>query len=189
MDPVSLGVSVVGLGMSIYGGFKQSADAQQEAKISQEITGAQQQQNDIRKQQMELSSSRSQLENVRTAQRARSMATMSAVSQGAQFGSGLQGGLAQVSDAASWQNQGIVQNTQLGEGMFGLQNQISGYQSQMASLKGQEATDAGWASLGGSLMKSAGPLGNLTKTGFGAVKGMNLGSGLMGGGSPSGYGS
>lgn len=180
MDPITIGLQVVGMGMQIFGGMSAADDAKREAELSKQISGFQQKQNEVRRQQMELSASRSQIENVRNMQRARAMATASAVNQGAQFGSGLQGGIAQINSAAGWQNLGIDQNLQLGNKMFDYQNQISGLQGQMADVKGQQAEDAAWASLGGSLMKSAGGIGNIAQTGWGAVKNFAIPSSNVG---------
>lgn len=170
MDPITIGLEVVGLGMSVFGGMEQSKVAHQQAEVSADVAKQQQQQNLLRKQQMELENSRSQMENVRNFQRARAMATNSAVNQGAQFGSGLMGGYGQISGQANTNGLNLSQNLQLGQSMFNLDDKISQDKIKMAQLGGDSADAAGWASLGGSMMKAAPTLGNLGQTAWGGIK-------------------
>lgn len=182
MDPISIGLSVVGLGMQLFGGIKGAEVAHQQADVSSQIAGDEQKVNEQKQAQMKLQAQRAQMEVFRNAQRARAQATNSATQQGAQFGSGLQGGLAQISDDASTNLLGISQNLEIGQNIFGINNDISAKKMQLAQLGGEAATDQGIASLGGALIK-AGP----TIGAFGKNIGASGGS-LMGGGTPSGYG-
>jgi len=157
MDPISLAISAVGLGVSLFGSHKQSQIAGQEAQVSNQMIGVEQQQNDLRQQVMNLSARRSQMEVLRNAQRARAMAVQAGANQGASYGSGLAGGLASVTDQAAYGLQGIGLQQQAGNQMFGYDRTISGYKQQLATLKGQEASAQGVSSLGGAIMK-AGPM-------------------------------
>jgi hypothetical protein len=163
MDPITVGLDVVGLGLQLWGGSQQSKIAAQKAQVSQEIGTAESNINAQKTQQMQLQFRRSQLENVRNAQRARAQATASAVSSGAQFGSGLQGGLAGVTDQETENAVGLNQNYDIGMNIAHYNDQISGYKSQLAALGGDEASAAGLASLGGALTKNAGTIGGLAK--------------------------
>lgn len=166
MEPISDILGVVGLGMNIFGSFSAASDAKQAAEVSQKEVGVEQQENDVRQQAMEISARRNQMETLRNAQRARAQGINSAVQQGANFGSGYQGGL---SENANAERQGLRnQNWNLaqGEQMFGYDRQISGYKQQLAQIQGQEAQDQAWASLGGSLMKAGPTIGGFAK-GFG----------------------
>jgi len=186
MDPVSLAIGAVGLGMQLFGGIGQSSEAKQAAAVSQDIARQEQGVNDVKQHQMDMEAQRMQMENIRNTQRARAMGLNAAVNQGAQYGSGLQGGLAQVTDQGLFNMQGVNFAKSYADQISGYNNAISGDKEQLASIQGQSSTDAGIASLGGALMKAGptiGAFGKGVSTGF-----SNIGSSLFGGGSPSGYG-
>lgn len=169
MDPfsaLSSAVSVVGLGMSLFGGASTASDAKQAASIQSNIAGLEGGLEDQRHQAMELSAHRQQLEILRNNQRARATAMTNATSQGAQFGSGLQGGLAQIEDQGLFNLAGVNQNLEIGEAMFGINKQITGQKQQLAQVQGQMATDQGISSLGGALVKAGPTVGNIA-SGFG----------------------
>lgn len=168
MDPITIGLGVVGLGLSLFGGLGQAQASKEAANISKGIAGDEQRINAQKQQQMMLESGRNQLEIYRNMQRARARATQAAVSQGAQLGSGLQGGLAQVTDQSFFNFQGINQNVELGQNIFGINNDISNKKMQLADVQGKAATDAGLASLGGALIK-AGPMIGAMGKGFGGL--------------------
>lgn len=115
---------------------------------------------------MELEGRRTQLQNVRNAQRARAVAVQSAVSQGAQFGSGLQGGLAQIQDQMGWNMLGVDQALATGREINQYNQNISQDKQKLASLGADSATSQGFASLGGALIK-AGPIIGQVSQGFG----------------------
>lgn len=190
MDPVSLGISAIGLGLKIGGSLFGSSDAskfaEQYNQQEQQKFKLEQQVQDQHAQAMELSSRRQQLETFRNTQRARAMGLNAAVNQGAQYGSGLAGGQASIQNQGLFNSQGIALNTMIGENIFGLNRQISSVNATESSLKAQyqqsQATDQGIASLGGAILGSAGTIGNI-----GGYLSSNVGKLFMGGGSPSGY--
>lgn len=184
MDPISLAISAVGLGMQVFGGMGQAHNAKETASISQDVAKQEQGINDAKQRQMELEGRRMQMENIRNNQRARAMAENAAVNQGAQFGSGLQGGLGQINDQSLFNMSGVNSALQTGRELNSFNQNISQDKMRLASVQGQSATNAGIASLGGSILK-AGPIIGQLSQGFG---GNNLGSSFMGGGTPSGYG-
>lgn len=153
--------AAAGLGASIFGGLQQMDAARQESSISKNITGLEQQAEGQRMQSMELSARRQSMEVLRQNQRAQAMATNNATNQGAQFGSGLQGGLAQVADQSGVNLQGINQNLEIGRNMFAINAQISQQKIQMADAKSREATGGAIAGLGKSIGSSIGPIINL----------------------------
>src|SRR6266404_4440835 len=145
MDPVSIGLGLAGLGLSLFGGDEQQVQAQKQ-------------------QQMELEANRAQLQNFRNVQQAQARSVAGATAGGAQFGSGLQGGLAAASDEGGVNALGISQNLEIGRNIFGIDTdisqkriQIAGLQSRSALLGGQAATGQGYQSLGGAAIK-AGPI-------------------------------
>lgn len=169
MDPISLAIGAVGLGMQIFGGMGQSKNAAQAAKISQDEARQEQGINEQKQQAMELSGRRQQMEISRNAQRARAMATNSAVSQGAQFGSGLQGGLAEIEDQSLFNMVGVNSALQTGRNIAGYNNNITQDKIAMANVQSDSAKNAGIASLGGALIKAGPIIGNLSQ-GFGGSK-------------------
>lgn len=183
MDPISLAIGAVGLGMSIFGGMGVSEKAGEAAQISKDEAQQEAGINAAKQQQMQIEARRTQLENVRNSQRARSMATNAAVNQGAQFGSGLQGGLAQISDQNTFNQQGVGQALSIGN-QIGINNSlISVDKMKMADVQAQSSADAGLASLGGAIMK-AGPIVGQIGQGFGG--GMSKALSLFSPGSLSG---
>lgn len=185
MDPISLAISAVGLGMQIFGGVSSASNAKAQASVSQDEARQEQAINDQKQQAMELDARRKSLEQMRQTQQAQSLATTRATSQGAQFGSGLQGGLAEVTDQGAFNLQGINQSLQIGRNIAGYNQNITNDKIQMASLGSQEATDKGIMSLGGSLMSAGPTIGKLSK-GIGGSGSFGLGSLFMGGNTPSG---
>ena|SRR6266404_4298317 len=166
MDPLTLGLGIVGLGMSIFGGAKQSEVSHQQAQVSQDEAHQEQGINDAKQQAMELHGRRQQLEIIRNNQRARAMAENASVNQGAQFGSGLQGGLAQINDQSLFNLTGVNTALETGRTIAGYNQNITNDKIKMAGLGADAATAQGWTSLGGSVMKSGPLIGALGK-GFG----------------------
>jgi hypothetical protein len=180
MDPISLGIQAVGFGLSIFGGLGQSKVAGEIADVSRDKAAHEQQINDIKQQQTVLESQRMQIQNVRNIQRQRALATASATSQGAQFGSGFQGGLADVTNQGLFNMQGVNQALQTSFQIYDQNKYITSDNAHIASLQGQSATDQGISSLGGAAIKAGPVIGQLF--GGGNSKGLSLF------GSPSGYG-
>jgi hypothetical protein len=159
MEPISVGLGIVGLGMQLFGGFGAANAQKQIAGLSAGVSQDEQRVNAQKQQQVQLQGRRMQLENLRNVQRARAKDTAAAVSGGAQFGTGLQGGLASASDQGTTNALGINQSLMASQNIFGINSDISGKRVQMANLGGTEATDQGIASLGGAVVKSGPILG------------------------------
>lgn len=174
MDPITGFIAAAGLITSVVGGMNATAAAKQQAGIQKNIAGLEMQQDQVRRQAMELSSHRQSMEVLRNAQRARSLGLQNATSQGAQQGSGLQGGYGQISGQTNVNQLGISQNLSLGENMFDLNNQISKQKMAYADAGSSLATAQGISSLGKSITGVAGMAGNL-------AKGINFGSSGSGG--------
>lgn len=179
MDPLTLGIGAIGLGMQLYGKFAGSDSAEEYAQLEKKQAGLEMGINQQKKQQMELSGRRQLLENFRNAQRLRAQGVNSAVNQGAQFGTGMQGGLYQNTSQGHYNALGIDQNLEIGRSIFGLNDQISGVKMQMADVKTDMNNAQGWSSLGGSILQSSSTIAALGKSGFGA--GSNFVNGSTGG--------
>lgn len=169
MDPITImaGVSAVaGIATSLIGGQAAAKASAQQAQISSQISGLDMQVNAQKQQQATLTYQRQQMQTIRNTQLARSMALTSATSQGAQFGSGLSGGLAQVSGQAQTDQLNLNQNYQIGQNVFGLDNQIDQLKMQMASVGGQMASDQGLMGIGQGITQASGAISRIT-AGFG----------------------
>lgn len=167
---VGAGISAIGLGMSIFGGSEQSRISHEQAETSADIARQEMAINQEKQKAMEVMGRRQQLEIVRNGQRARAMAENNATNQGAQFGSGLQGGLAQISDDTGFNLSGVDQALMTGRAISGFNNLISQDKIKLAQLGGDAATAGGFASLGGSIMR-AGPYVGAMSGGFGSSRG------------------
>lgn len=153
--------------MQIFGSYEASQDAHKAAGIQKNITADEMQINSQKQTQMNLEANRQIIQNFRNVQRARAAGTAAAVNQGGQYGSGLQGGNAQNTAQGFWNNSGIQQNRQIGNTIFGINNDISSNKMQLADVQADQYTDQAISSFGGTLVKDGGTIGNLGKNLFG----------------------
>lgn len=177
MDPLTLGIAAVGLGMQAFGGFSAASKAKEAYGIQSQISGLEGQVNQQRQTAMELSARRQSMEIFRNNQRARSMALNNATNQGASYGnsSGLPGGVSQVDAQSTFNLQGINQNLEIGRNIFGLDDKISKQKLALSGVQSQMMTDQAIGQLGGSITKSAGTLGSIFQYGSGQLSGgLNL---------------
>jgi len=185
MDPITLGIGAVGLGLKLFGGFGASNTESEISAVEQQKFAVEGQVNVQRQNAMNINARRQNMEIFRRTQQARAQGLASATSQGAQFGSGYAGGQASIQAQGLFNSQGVNVNQEIGNNIFALDSKISGLNSQEAGLKGQMASEQGIASLGGAILSAAGPLGSIGKSAGGLFS--NAGGMFMGGGSPSGY--
>lgn len=170
MDPISAGLMVAGLAMQTFGSFSAAGHAKEAAGINQQIAADEGKINEQKRTQMELQARRQQMEIFRNSQRLRAQATAAAVNQGATMGSGLAGGLSQITDQTTDQSLALGQNLQIGQNIFGFNEDISQQKQKLSSVQGEVATDQAIASLGGSMVKLGPTIGGLAKdytAGFG----------------------
>lgn len=166
MDPISLGIQAVGFGLQLFGGSQQAEISKEISQASYDKAQREGNINDLKQQQVRLESQRMQMQNVRNIQRQRALATASATSQGAQYGSGLEGGLADVTNQGMFNMQGVNSALQTSNQIYTQNIGITQDNMKVASLQGEAASAAGMASLGGALMK-AGPIIGQISQGFG----------------------
>jgi len=159
-------VGALGLGLSLFGGVGASHDAEQAAQIQGQIAGLEGSVNQQHRVAMQLDSRRKSLEQIRLAQRTQAQAVAAATNQGAQFGSGLQGGLGQIAGQGAFNLAGINQNTEIGENIFDLNAQSSGQKMALSKVQTSMATNQGISSLGGGIMQAA-PFVQKASQGFG----------------------
>ncbi len=158
---LSTGLGAAGLGLDIFGSIGASNAASKAAGISENITGLEGQVNAQRQLAMQVSARRQQMQIIRTNQQAKAQATAAATSQGAQFGSGLQGGLAQIAGQSGSNLLGEDQQLSIGNAIFGLDTQITQQKIAQTQAQSQGAADSGLASLGGTLLKAAPTIASL----------------------------
>lgn len=164
MDPLSLALGGIGLGMSLFGGFNQASNtrryAQQSSALASNIAEEEKQSNLLKYEKQALEGRRSQLESIRNSQRARANAEAAAVNQGASQGSGLQGGYGQISGQLNNNLQNVNFGQYYSQQNFAQANQMSDLKMQQAQLQAQyqsdTATNQGIQQLGGAIM-SIGP--------------------------------
>ena len=169
LGQAGLGLEGLGLATSLVGGYFGSQAQQGIATSSGNIAALQEQANQVKWTQARLGARRQQMEVLRNEQRARSLALSNSVNQGAQFGSGLQGGYGQIEGESGNNLLGINQNLSLGAQMNTINQSISGqemniakYQGQAAMWQGISSAGSGATSLGSSLVGSAtNPSGSL----------------------------
>lgn len=169
--------AIAGVGLSLFGAAEKYKGAQQSNQAQQQITQLQMQQDAVRKQAMETSARRQSLEVLRTQQRMNAMATNNASSQGALFGSGIQGGYGQISGQSNTNAMGIQSGLESGRAMFGLNAQISQQKIAMSGAQSTSNTGAGLSTLGSTLTGSAGTIKNLSGNLLGTPAAQNQGYG------------
>ena len=153
----------LGLASTIFGGVTAMQGAQKQYGISQQMVATEQQAEAQRKQMMELNARRQSMEVVRNQQRARSLALSNSTSQGAQFGSGVQGGYGQISGQSGTGLLGINQQLGAGENLFAINSQLMGLRQQYAAAGSQTYTGTAMAgmgqAIGGAMRQYGQPLG------------------------------
>lgn len=171
-------IGAIGLATSIFGGNAAAENAKQAAAVQGQIAGLEGKVNDQRQVAMQLSARRQQMEIFRNMQRARAQGLNAAVNQGANMGSGLQGGQAQATAQGLTNSAGVNQNLEIGNNIFGIQRDITKQKQVLSSIQGQMATNQGIASLGSSITAAGPGIGRLS-TLFGG--GSNIGTFSNGG--------
>lgn len=153
----SMAISAAGLGLSIYGSTK-AAKAQKAYINAQSDANANIEQ--ARRRQMELDAHRRAKEIIRQGQRARALSLANATNQGAEFGSGIMGGIGQISGQMGTNLTGVSQNLALGRDIFDANATITQASATYASKAGRASY---FHSLGSGLMAFGGLLSQNSK--------------------------
>lgn len=114
----------------------------------------------LRQQQMELEAQRERRNIIRQTLQARATALSNASAQGAEGGSGLQGGYGQIQSQGGNAMIATNENQAIGQQMFSAQRQISRGNS-------MSATGSGISSLGGALVQNSDTIGRIGNYAFG----------------------
>lgn len=166
-NPIALAAGLAGIGLSIFGGTSQAGIQKEEAGVSAEIAGYEEQINKQRQNLATLTYRRQGIENMRKVQQSRSLARAAGVQGGAQFGSGVAGAEAQASAEGAFNTQDLAESYKIGQNIFGLTSSIDKDQIRLAQLGGQASTYGGVSAIGQGLTSGAMALGRLSG-GFGA---------------------
>lgn len=198
MDPLTLGIGAIGLGLSLFGGASQASASHQIAQVQQQeaqqaygiqsnISSLEGKVNDQRQVQMELSARRQSLQQFRTMQQARAQSIANSTNQNAQFSSSAKSGADNTTAQGLFNVQGINSNLAIGENIFSLDRNISSQKLalsnvqtqaniQLSGLQSDISTDQGISNIGGTLMKGAGTISNIFSAGtnfFGGTAGFS----------------
>lgn len=149
------GLGLAGLGLGIMGTMQGISAAKSSAQSGIAMAGLEQQVNDKRQQAMQVMARRQQMQVLRTNQQTQAQATAAATNQGAQFGSGLQGGLSGIRGQSASNLLGMDQQLDIGNQIFGLDAQISQQKMKQFQAQSDSAGAQGWTALGSSVLKSA----------------------------------
>ena len=147
MAAISTIIAGIGLAVGVAGTAAQVVGSSQQAAAAKRAEN-------LRERQMNLEAARQRRQVIRNSLRARSMALTSATAQGAQSGSGLQGGFGQIGQQTGENIQGVNQGTEIGAGIFAANRDSAGVSSLVSF--GQ-----GLGSLGGALVNNADTLGRI----------------------------
>src|SRR5690349_4913500 len=114
-----LALTAVGTGTQVYSSLRS-------ASIQKDMLAEEQRQEEIRKRAMMADARRKQLETLRQSQQASAVALAGATNQGANLGSGLAGGLGQISGQTASNYSGIAQSAGFGSAIFNSNASLAG---------------------------------------------------------------
>lgn len=157
------GAAVAGVGMQAYGMNQSSKASKQMAQAQAAQAAEEQKMNELRRQQMELENTRRAREQIRSGQKARSLALTTATAQGAAGpgSSALGGAYGQISGGMNTNLGSLSQAYDMGMQSFDINNTISGLRGQMAGYSSDLATAQGWSALGGSVASLGSAFGRI----------------------------
>lgn len=165
---MAISAAVIGVASAVAGTATSIYGAEQQGAAQQQMLAVQAKEQEQRKNLFEIEQQRKRVEDLRNAQQASSVSRSRAVNQGAQFGSGLLGGLAEIKGESNYNILGIEQNTQIGENLFSLDNQLTQAKIASAQAVTTQSIGSSLTSFGGSIVNSMGNIGKLT-SGFGST--------------------
>lgn len=170
MDPVTmmtLATQAIGMGMQLFGSHNAAQASNDINSDQQEILMQEMQQNTLRNQAMNFAANRQKTEDIRNTQKAVAMNRAVATSSGAQFGSGVAGGVAGAAAAGAFSQRGVDVNQAIG-------NQIYQGDQNIGNIKlamGQSMTDLnnaqGMMGMGQGIFQGANAFGRVGSSMFG----------------------
>ena len=162
MDPVSLAISGIGMGISLWGASKEKERAKEQAAL---LNAENAKKTALQIQQNETQAARATRDAIRRAQVSRGMSTNFAGNSGALGSSGFFGASAQISNQEALATSAIGQDLASANTLIGINQRISSINSESAM---QSADNQFITGLGGVISGNANSLSRLgqTATGF-----------------------
>jgi hypothetical protein len=160
-----LAVGAAGVGVQAYGAMKANKAQQQQIALEQQMEAK-------RQQQLNLDAMRRKREIIRQGIAARGAALSTATAQGASYGTGLQGAYGNISGRENVNTLGVSQNQEIGNSMFGLNNQMLTAKSAQADAMTMASIGGGLGTLGGAIMRNAGSINNIGSAAFSFLRGV-----------------
>jgi hypothetical protein len=151
---IGLAAGAIGSGVQAYGAIQQGEAQRKASRLSQMAESA-------RQRGMELDSQRKQYSIIREQQTQRANAIAAATNQGAQFGSGLEGGEAQISGASNSNLLGVQENTGLGEQMFSLSQRKASADRDASAAGTMGSIGSGLSTLGRAVVNDSGTIARI----------------------------
>lgn len=145
-----------GLALGAAGTGIQVASSMASADAQKDEIAAQQRAEATREQGMKLDAMRKQREMIRQGILARSQALTQGSNQGAQFGSGVAGAQAGITEQTGYNTLGVQEQTSLGSDIFSANRDAFSAKSRQAEAGSFGAVGSGLSTLGGALMKNVG---------------------------------
>lgn len=162
---VSVAASAIGTGISV-------SAAQAQGSAQKQALAAEQQAEATRQQAMNYEAERQKQETIRQAQVARGVALNNAANSGSQFGSGVQGGISEITGASDTRVGGIGTEQSFGNSIFAANAARTGAQIRGADAQAEGAIGSGISSLGGMLIRDQGTITNIFGNLSGKVNGI-----------------
>lgn len=179
---ISTAIAVAGLAVSAGSAAMQYSSSKKMQAAQDEGIAAQQRAEALRQRQMELDATRRRRDLIRKSIQSRSQAVATATAQGASGGSGLQGGLAGITNATAEGIRGVNQSVEIGQGIFSANQDKFSADRSVNSAKSASAMYGGLNTLGGALISNSAKIGTIGTNVFArlsagsAVSNFNTGS-------------
>lgn len=147
-------ITAVGMGLSGVGAYMQYKGSKDQAKAQNAAAASQREADAVRRQAMEFDALRRRRENIRQGQMARALAVSRATNQGAESGSGLEGGIGQISGRTGINLTGVQGQLGFGRSIFDINAQTSSFYAQAAAAGTRSSLGSGLVSLGGAVVRN-----------------------------------
>lgn len=156
----------IGIGGSLLSQTKSTKALRGQQEATRQVAEISAQQEEVRKQQMNLEFQRKQREIIRQTQAARSSALVAGANQGALQGSGVQGGVSSVVATGATNLNQNVQARDIGASLFDLNANLARAQARVANFQGEANRWQTYGNLFGTVATNAGTFGRVLETGL-----------------------
>lgn len=166
---VSAAAGVAGVGVAALGMAEQAKGVREQRRGQEEALALQSQIESKRQQQLNLDAMRRRREVVRQSLAARALALSTATAQGAGASgtSAIGGAYGQIQGRQGVNDNGIRQNQEIGNEIFGLNRGVLSAYRTVAAGQSMSQLGAGLTSFGGAILNNAGTIGKVGEFAFG----------------------